>query len=109
MRLQGPPDMNIKFKAVSTDDLNVLADISSRILRDINELRLEINSIMSSIITQAEIDSTQHAEVGMNLILLDDAGILLVTKSLIIITQSIFHVHAQIKSRYLHVYVTVNR
>lgn len=74
MRLNETSDMNVRIKAVLTDDLDMFAEIANTVLRNIHDLRTEVNLLMSSILTGAKINTTQHAEVGFNLKIPDRRG-----------------------------------
>ncbi|CAG2246397.1 unnamed protein product [Mytilus edulis] len=66
-RLTGTPDMNIRIKAISIDDLNMYAEIAKQVLCNVHQLRSEINKLMSTMLSEAEIDTTEHAELYVNL------------------------------------------
>ncbi|VDI05289.1 Hypothetical predicted protein, partial [Mytilus galloprovincialis] len=66
-RLTGTPDMNIRIKAISIDDLNIYADVAKMVLRNVDALRSEINKMMSTMLSEAEIDTKEHAKVHVNL------------------------------------------
>lgn len=74
LRLNGTPDMNIKIKAISMDDLNMYADIAEKVLCNVNELRSEINKMMSTMLLEADIDTTKNAEFDVNLEVQDISG-----------------------------------
>ncbi|CAC5393328.1 unnamed protein product [Mytilus coruscus] len=67
MRLKGTPDMNIRIKTILTDDLDIIAEMANTILRNVHELSSEIKKIMSSMLSEAEITTKRHDEVGFNL------------------------------------------
>lgn len=67
-------DTTIRIKAVSTDDLYVSADFADSFL-NVNKLRSEFDSFLSTIIQKAGIVKTQPAEMGVNLEILDRTGI----------------------------------
>ncbi|CAG2252825.1 unnamed protein product [Mytilus edulis] len=69
--LTGTPDMNIRIKAISIDDLNMYAEIAKQVLGNVHELRSEINKLMSTMLSDAEIDTMEHADVGVNFEVLD--------------------------------------
>ncbi|XP_071147201.1 uncharacterized protein [Mytilus edulis] len=66
-RLTGTPDMNIRIKAISIDDLNMYAEIAKQVLGNVHELRSEINKLMSTMLSDAEIDTMENAELCVNL------------------------------------------
>ncbi|XP_076085190.1 uncharacterized protein LOC143056004 [Mytilus galloprovincialis] len=66
-RLTGTPDMNIRIKAISIDDLSMYAEISKQVLGNVHELRSEINKLMSTMLSDAEIDTMENAELCVNL------------------------------------------
>ncbi|XP_052075807.1 uncharacterized protein LOC127713885 [Mytilus californianus] len=66
-RLTGTPDMNIRIKAISIDDLNMYAEIAKQVLCNVHELRSEINKLMSTMLSEADIDTKEHAELCVNL------------------------------------------
>lgn len=74
LRLMGTPDMNIQIKAISVDDLKVYAEIAKMVLCNADELRSEINKIMSAMLSEAEIDTTEHVDFGVNLIVPNITG-----------------------------------
>lgn len=74
MRLKGTPDMDIRIKAVSTDDLKILAEMANKVLHNVHELRFEINQLMSTMLSEAAIDTSQPDEVCVNITILDKAG-----------------------------------
>lgn len=74
MRLKGTPEMNIRVKAISTDDFNVLAEIANNLLHNVHELRSEINQLMSSLLSEAEIVTTQPQQVCVNIQILEKGG-----------------------------------
>lgn len=67
MRLNGTPEMNIRIKAISSDDLSIFADMTNNLLHNVHELRSEIDNMMSMLLSEAAIDTTEHAQVGVNL------------------------------------------
>ncbi|VDH95491.1 Hypothetical predicted protein [Mytilus galloprovincialis] len=71
MRLKGTHDMNIRIQAISTDDLNILAEIANKLLHDLHELRFEINQLMSKMLSEAAIITSQPDKVGVNIKILD--------------------------------------
>ncbi|CAG2205717.1 unnamed protein product [Mytilus edulis] len=75
-RLTGTPDMNIRIKAISIDDLNMYAEIAKQVLGNVHELRSEINKMMSTMLSEAEIDTKEHAKVHVNLEVLNESGVL---------------------------------
>ncbi|CAG2232331.1 unnamed protein product [Mytilus edulis] len=66
-RLTGTPDMNIRIKAISIDDLSMYAEIAKQVLGNVHELRSEINKLMSTMLSDAEIDTMENAELCVNL------------------------------------------
>lgn len=74
MRLKGTTDMNIRIKAISTDHFNILAEIAKTLLLNVHELRSEINQMMATILSYSSIVTSQEAQVGVNIMILDKAG-----------------------------------
>lgn len=74
VRLNGLPDTNIKIKAISMDDLNIFAEISNKLLRNVHKLRSDINIMMSTMLSEAAIDTTEEAKVYVNLEVPDVTG-----------------------------------
>lgn len=74
MRLKGTPDMNIRIKAISTDDFNILAEIANKVLHNVHDLRSEINQMMSTMLSGAAIVTSEEAQVGVSIKILDKAG-----------------------------------
>ncbi|VDH91779.1 Hypothetical predicted protein [Mytilus galloprovincialis] len=66
-RLNGTTDMNIRIKAISIEDITMYAEVAERVLCNIHKLRSEINKLMSTMLSEAEINTTEHAEFGVNL------------------------------------------
>ncbi|XP_076072064.1 interferon-induced very large GTPase 1-like [Mytilus galloprovincialis] len=81
-RLNGTSDMNIRIKAISTDDLSVFAEIANKLLCNVGNLRSEVNKMMSTILSEAAIDTTEHAELGVNLKVPDRSEALLDVNSI---------------------------
>lgn len=74
IRLRGTSDTNIKIMAVSRDDLNMFTKISRKFL-NVDSLKREINTILSGMLSAVAIDTTQGAEVSVNLTLSGNIGI----------------------------------
>ncbi|CAC5362586.1 unnamed protein product [Mytilus coruscus] len=72
-RLNGTPDMNIRIKAISIDDLNIYAEIAKMVLCNVHEFRSEINKMMSTMLS--EIDTTKHEDFCVNLKVPDMSGV----------------------------------
>lgn len=66
MRLTGTSDANIRIMDVSRDDLNIYTNITRTAL-NVDSLKREINTILSRMITELAIDTTQKTEVSVNL------------------------------------------
>ncbi|CAC5391468.1 unnamed protein product [Mytilus coruscus] len=67
MRLQGTYDMAINIKAVSTDDLNIVAEILRKTLGDDQKLRDEIEKFIGSILLGAEINEHESDMVVIDM------------------------------------------
>lgn len=74
LRLNGTTDMNIRIKAISIDDLNIYADIAKKVLSNVHVLSSEINKMMSTILLEADINTTEHAKFCVNLKIQDTSG-----------------------------------
>lgn len=74
MRLEETPDKNIRIKAISTDDCEILAEIAKKILYNVQELKSEVHQIMSTIISQSAIITSEHSEVGVSIYIPDETG-----------------------------------
>lgn len=66
IRLRGTSDANIRIMAVSRDDLNMYTKIARSVL-NVDSLKIEINKILSGILSEMAIDRTQQADVSVNL------------------------------------------
>ncbi|VDI36289.1 Hypothetical predicted protein, partial [Mytilus galloprovincialis] len=66
-RLNGTTDMNIRIKAISIEDITMYAEVAERVLCNVHKLRSEINKLMSTMLSEAEINTTEHAEFGVNM------------------------------------------
>lgn len=75
MRLRATPGMNIQIKAVSPDDLDISTEIVNKLLQNVLELQSEIHDLMSRLLSEAAITTTQNADVGINLTIPDTSGI----------------------------------
>lgn len=88
MRLTGTPEMNIRIKAISRDDLNIYAEMANHLLYNVLELRSEINKMMSSLISDAAINTTEQAKVGVKLRVPECSGIIQLFVRLLNLTNS---------------------
>lgn len=75
LRLNSTPDMNIRIKAISHEDLNIYAEVAEMVLCNVHQLRCEVIKLMSTMLSEADIDTTENAEFGVNLQVPDRAGI----------------------------------
>lgn len=75
-RLNGTPDKNLRIKAISIDDLNIFADISNKLLRNVDEFCSEINTMVSTMLSGTAIDTTEDAQLCVNVEIQDMPGIL---------------------------------
>ncbi|CAC5393353.1 unnamed protein product [Mytilus coruscus] len=66
MRLSGTSDAHIRIMAVSRDDLHMYTKIAKTVL-NVDSLKREINTILSGMLSAVAIDTTQRAEVSVNL------------------------------------------
>ncbi|CAG2217742.1 unnamed protein product [Mytilus edulis] len=73
-RLNGTTDMNIRIKAISIEDITMYAEVAERVLCNVHKLRSEINKLMSTMLSEAEINTTEHAEFGVNMKIPDLSG-----------------------------------
>ncbi|VDI35474.1 Hypothetical predicted protein [Mytilus galloprovincialis] len=90
-RLNGTPDMNIRIKAISIEDLNIFADISKKLLRNVDVFCSEINTMMSTMLSEAAIDTTKDAQLCVNLEVQDMTDINLTTEEVIVKVQTSFN------------------
>ncbi|CAC5393329.1 unnamed protein product [Mytilus coruscus] len=67
IRLSGTSDSDIRIMAVSHDDLNMYTKIGRTVLRNVDLLKKEINTILSGMLSEVAIDTTQRAEMCVNL------------------------------------------
>lgn len=66
--------MNIRIKAISTDDFSILAEIANSLLHNVHILRSEINQMMSAVLSEAAIITSQAEQVCVSIHILDNAG-----------------------------------
>ncbi|CAG2244526.1 unnamed protein product [Mytilus edulis] len=74
-RLNETPEMIIRMKAISIDDINMFAEKANMVLCNVYELRSKINKMMSTLLSEAEFDTTDQTEFGVNLKVQDISGI----------------------------------
>lgn len=67
MRISGINDTGIIIKAVSSDDLYIFAEIVKKVLRESVKLRIEISQLVTNILTRANVDTAERADVNINL------------------------------------------
>lgn len=74
MRLNGTPEMNIRIKAISRDDLSILAELTKKVLCNVEKLQSEIDKLMSTLLSEATIDTTEPVEIAVKLSVLESSG-----------------------------------
>lgn len=67
MRLSAKSDVNIRIMAISREDLNMYTEIAKTVLRNVDLLKSEINTILSGMLSEVAIDSKEVADVLVNL------------------------------------------
>ncbi|CAC5363156.1 unnamed protein product [Mytilus coruscus] len=71
MRLNRTSDMNIRIIAVSPDDLNSYSEIARTVLQKVELLKDELKTLMSGILSKAEIDPKQSDDVVVSVTIPD--------------------------------------
>lgn len=66
MRLSGTSDSNIKIVAVSREDLNIYTTMDRAVIGNVNSLKREINTLLSGMLSEVAIDTTQGADISVN-------------------------------------------
>ncbi|XP_063410711.1 uncharacterized protein LOC134693740 [Mytilus trossulus] len=67
MRLSAKSDVNIRIMAISREDLNMYTEIAKTVLRNVDLLKSEINTILSGMLSEVAIDTKEVADVLVNL------------------------------------------
>lgn len=67
IRLSGNSDTGLKIKAVSSDDLYIFAEIAKKVLHESEKLSIEINQLMTNILTKAKVNTVERENVNINL------------------------------------------
>ncbi|XP_071147549.1 uncharacterized protein [Mytilus edulis] len=66
MRLSGTSDSNIKIIAVSREDLNIYTTMDRAVIGNVNSLKREIKTLLSGMLSEVAIDTTQGADISVN-------------------------------------------
>lgn len=74
MRLSGTSNENVRILTVYQDDLKMFTEIARSLLRNVELLEKEIYTILSEMLSEVAIDTTQSAEVFVNFTITDDIG-----------------------------------